>query len=321
MKVLIRGRYGSADVLRVDEVPEPSIGDDDVLVRVRAASVNGADAENLRGTPMVRIAGPFRPSVKVLGSDIAGIVESVGAKVTRFKPGEAVFGDLFDSGFGAFAEYARAPEKALMPKPADLSFEDAATLPQAALLALQGLRDGDPVEAGQKVLLNGAGGGAGSFAIQIAKAFGAHVTAVDSAMKLDMMRSIGADAVIDYAEQDFTRSELVYDRILDFQSHRSPSDYRRVLAPDGTCLLVGGSTRRILQAHAVGVRLSMSSGQRLGLLMWRTNDEEDLGYLVDLVLAGTVTPVIDRVYALNEAAEALRRTDAGEVPGKVVITM
>ena len=321
MKALLRKTYGSADVLRVGAAPDPTIGDDDVLVRVRAASVNGADVENMRGTPMIRVTGPFRPRVKILGSDIAGVVESVGAHVTRFKPGDEVFGDLFDSGLGAFAEFARAPQKALLPKPTGLSFEDAATLPQAAVLALQGLRDDDPVQSGQRVLINGAGGGAGSFAIQIAKAFGADVTGVDSAMKLEMMRSIGADTVIDYAEQDFTQREISYDRILDFQAHRSSSDYRRVLAPDGVCLVVGGSTRRILQTHLAGVRLAMSSRQRLGLLMWRTNDEHDLGYLVDLVLAGTVTPAIDAVYPLSEAAEALRRTDAGEVQGKVVITM
>jgi NADPH:quinone reductase-like Zn-dependent oxidoreductase len=319
VKALVRDRYGGPAVLRVDERPLPRIGARDVLVRVRAASVNAADVDHLRGTVFVRVAGPFRPSVRVLGSDVAGTVESVGAGVTRFAPGDEVFGDLFNSGFGAFAEHARAPESALVAKPAGLTFEQAATLPQAGLLALQGLTDGRPVQPGDSVLINGAGGGAGTFAVQIATFMGAHVTGVDSARKLGMLRAIGADEGIDYAEQDFTRTGRTYDRIIDFVSRRSPADYRRVMTDEGRCLIVGGSTLRLAQAATAGVLRSHDSGQKVGLLLWRAMDPADLKRLVDLVLAGLVAPVIERTYRLSEAAEALRRTEAGDVLGKVVI--
>ncbi len=319
VKALLRDRYGSSAVLRCGERPLPAIGAEDVLVRVRAASVNAADVDHMRGTFLVRFTGPFRPSARVLGSDIAGTVESVGGDVTRFAPGDEVFGDLFASGFGAFAEYARVPESALMAKPAGLTFEQAATLPQAGLLALQGLRHGRPVEPGDNVLINGAGGGAGTFAVQLATSMGAKVTGVDSAGKLDLLRSLGADDVIDYAGHDFTRMGRRYDRIVDFVSHRSPSDYRRVMAEDGRCLIVGGSTLRLAQAATVGPILSRHSSQTVGLLLWRAMDAEDLAHLIGLLLAGTVTPVIERTYRLSEAAEALRRTELGEVLGKVVI--
>jgi NADPH:quinone reductase-like Zn-dependent oxidoreductase len=288
-------------------------------VRIRAASVNAADVDYLRGTFLARFTGPFRPSVRVLGSDIAGTVESVGAEVTRFGPGDEVFGDLFASGFGAFAEYARVPESALMGKPAGLTLEQAATLPQAGLLALQGLRHGRPVGPGDRVLINGAGGGAGTFAVQIAKSMGAHVTGVDSAAKLDLLRALGADEVIDYADEDFTRMERRYDRIVDFVSRHSPADYRRVMAEDGRCLIVGGTAWRLVQAATVGSVLSRTSDQTVGLLLWRAMDAEDLERLIGLVLAGTVIPAIERTYPLSEAADALRRTEAGEVLGKVII--
>ena len=319
MKALLRDRYGGPSVLRVGERPIPSIRGSDVLVRVRAASVNAADVDYLRGTFLVRFGGPFRPSVRVLGSDIAGTVESVGADVTRLSPGDEVFGDLFASGFGAFAEYARVPESALTVKPAGLTFEQAATLPQAGLLALQSLRHGRPLRPGDRVLINGAGGGAGTFAVQIAKSMGAHVTGVDSTRKLDLLRALGADEVIDYAGQDFTRTGRRYDRIIDFVSRRSPADYRRALVDDGKTLIVGGATLRLAQAATAGAVRSRSSGQAVGLLLWRAMDAEGLGRLVGLLLAGTVTPVIERTYPLSEAADALRRTEAGEVLGKVVI--
>jgi NADPH:quinone reductase-like Zn-dependent oxidoreductase len=319
VKALVRDRYGGPAVLRVDERPLPRIGARDVLVRVRAASVNAADVDHLRGTVFVRVAGPFRPSVRVLGSDVAGTVESVGAGVTGFAPGDEVFGDLFTSGFGAFAKHARAPESALVVKPAGLTFEQAATLPQAGLLALQGLMDGQPVQPGDDVLINGAGGGAGTFAVQVAKSMGARVTGVDSARKLDLLGALGCDHVIDYAEQDFTRTGRRYDRILDFVSRRSPADYRRVMADEGRCLIVGGSTLRLAQAATAGALHSRKSGQKMGLLLWRAMDAMDLERLVGLVLAREVTPVIERTYRLGEAAEALRRTEAGDVLGKVVI--
>ena len=267
----------------------------------------------------MRFTGPFRPSVRVLGSDIAGTVESVGATVTRFAPGDEVFGDLFASGFGAFAEYARVPESALMVKPAGLTFEQAATLPQAGLLALQGLRHGRPVEPGDSVLINGAGGGAGTFAVQIAKSMGAHVTGVDSARKLDLLRALGADDVIDFAGQDFTRMGRRYDRIVDFVSRRSPADYRRAMADDGRWLIVGGATLRLAQAATVGAVCLAQLGPDGGPAVLachgcggpraphrpRAGRDGDTGHREDL--------------SVGEAAEALRRTEAGEVLGKVVI--
>jgi len=253
MKAIVYTKYGSPDVLQLKEVEKPTPTDNEVLVKVHVASLNAADLDYMRGKPVVRFQGLRKPKHKILGSDVAGRIEAVGRNIKQFQPGDEIFGDLFYCGFGAFAEYVCAPEKALTLKPVNMTFEEVATLPQSGLLALQGLRDKRQIQPGQKVLINGAGGGTGSFAVQIAKSFGAEVTGVDSTEKLDMMRSIGADHVIDYTQEDFTKSGQSYDLILDVVVSRSISDYKRALSPKGILRMVGGSMGRLFKAECCAV--------------------------------------------------------------------
>ncbi|MCP5105454.1 MAG: NAD(P)-dependent alcohol dehydrogenase, partial [bacterium] len=252
MKAIVYERYGSPDVLELKELEKPTPKDNEVLIKVHAVSVNASDCELLGGSPLyTRMWGLLKPKKKILGSDIAGRVEVVGRNVTQFQQGDAVFGDILEC-WGGFAEYVCAPRNSLILKPAGMTFEEAAALPQAASVALQGLRDKGRIQPGQKVLINGAGGGAGSFAVQIAKLFGAEVTGVDSTGKLDMMRSIGADRVIDYTQEDFTRNEQCYDLILDFVASHSIFDYKRALSPRGVYAMVGGSMAHIFQTLFFG---------------------------------------------------------------------
>ena len=321
MKAIICTKYGSPDVLQLKEIEKPTPKDNEVLVKVHAASLNAADLETLRGVFVVRIAAPLKPMYKILGSDIAGRVEAVGRKVKQFQSGDEVFGDLFVCGFGAFAEYVSVPENALALKPASMTFEEAATYPQAAILALQNLRDKRPIEPGQKVFINGAGGGVGTFAVQLAKYFGAEVTGVDSTRKLDMMRSIGADQVIDYTQEDFTKNGQRYDLILDVVAYRSIFDYKRALSPKGIYVLVGGSTAAIFQTLFLGPLISMTGSKKMGIVMWKPNEKEDLVFLKELFEAGKVVPVIDRCYPLSEVPKAFRYLEEGHARGKVVITL
>jgi len=277
--------------------------------------------ETLRGVFIVRIAAPLKPMYKILGADIAGRVEAVGRNAKQFQPGDEVFGDISVCGFGAFAEYVSVPENALALKPASMTFEEAATYPQAAVLALQNLRDKRQIEPGQKVLINGAGGGVGTFAVQIAKYFEAEVTGVDSTMKLDMVRSIGADHVIDYTQEDFTKSGHRYDLILDVVAYRSIFDYKRALSPKGIFVFVGGSTAAIFQALLLGPLISMTGSKKMGVVMWKPNKKEDLVFLKELFEAGKVVPVIDRHYPLSEVPEAFRYLEEGHARGKIVITV
>ncbi len=322
MKAIVQTKYGSPDVLKLQEVEKPTPKDDEVLVKVGAASVNDWDWGLLRGKPfMVRLLGDglLKPKKKILGADIAGRVEAVGKNVEQFQSGDEVFGDISGCGWGGFAEFVSARENALAPKPANLTFEEAAAVPQASILALQGLRRKDELKAGQKVLINGAGGGAGSFAVQIAKSLGAEVTGVDSARKLDMMRLIGADHVIDYVEEDFTKNGQRYDLILDMAAHRSIFDYRRSLSSQGIYVMEGGSATRILQGALLGPLISMTGDKKMGLLMHRPN--KDLDFIIELLVTDRVVPVVDRRYPLSEAADALRYFGAGNARGKVVITV
>ena len=321
MKAIVCDRYGPPEVLRLEEVERPVPRDNQVLVKVHASSLNAADFEILGGGVSARIAGPFKPRNRIPGSDVAGRVVEVGRSIKRLKEGDAVFGDLFMCGHGAFAEYVAAPEDALMPKPESISFEDAATLPQAAKIALQGVRGKRPLEKGQKVLINGAGGGMGTFAVQIAKYYGAEVTGVDSARKLEMLRSIGADNVIDYQREDCTRSEERYDLILDTVAHRSIFDYRRVMAPDGMFVLVGGSRYAIFQAILLGPLVSIASKKKMGINPWKVNLEEDMRFLLELNEKGKLSPVVDRRISLSEVPQALGDLSNGLVKGKVVITV
>ena len=323
MKAIVYTKYGPPDVLQLKEVEKPTPKDNEVLVKVHAASVNSWDWGLLRGTPFVNrliVSGLFKPKYKILGCDIAGQVEGVGKNVKQFQPGDEVFGDLTECGFGAFAEYVCAPENALALKPASMTFEEAAAVPQAGLLALQGLRDKGKIQPGQKVLINGAGGGAGTFAVQIAKYFGAEVTGVDSTGKLGMLRSIGADHVIDYTQEDFTKNGQRYDLILDVVTYRSIFDYKRVLSPKGIYVMLGGgSWARVFQTMFLGPLISITGSKKMRILMHKPN--KDLAFMSELFEAGKVVPVIDRSYPLSEVAEALRYFGEGHVRGKVVITV
>ncbi len=319
MKAIVCTKYGPPDVLQLKEVAKPTPKDNEVLVEVHAASLNAADLETLR----VTYGGSLKqkPKSKILGSDIAGRVEAVGRNVKQFQPGDEVWGDLFVCGCGAFAESVSVPEKELAPKPASMTFEEAATYPQAGVLALQGLRDKRQIQPGQKVLINGAGGGVGTFAVQIAKYFGAEVTGVDSTGKLDMLRSIGADHVIDYTEEDFTKSGQRYDLVVDVVAYRSIFDYKRALSPKGICVMVGGPMARVFLNVLLGLFISMIGSKKIGMVMWKPNKKEDLVFLDELFEAGKVVPVIDRRYPLSEVPEALRYLEEGHAKGKVVITM
>jgi len=319
MKAIVYTKYGPPDVLQLKEVAKPTPKDNEVLVEVHAASVNDWDWGLLRGKPFVNrlLFGLRKPKVKILGCDIAGRVEAVGRNVKQFQPGDEVFGDISGCGMGGFAEYVCARENVLAPKSASMTYEEAAVVPQAAVLALQGLRKGQ-IQPGQKVLINGAGGGVGTFGMQIAKSFGAEVTGVDSTGKLDMVRSIGADQVIDYTKEDFTKSGRRYDLILDVVVYRSIFDYKRALSPKGIFVMIGGSIPRVFLIALTAPLITRS--KKLVILAHKSNSK-DLIFVNDLFEAGKVAPVIDRRYPLSEVAEALRYFGKGHVQGKVVITV
>ncbi len=322
MKAIVYERYGSPDVLQLQEIDKPVVKDDDVLVRVRAASVNPYDWHFMRGKPyfMRLMTGLFKPKLNRLGVDLSGQVEAVGKTVTRFRPGDEIFG----RGDGAFAEYVCVPEDALVLKPANLTFEQMGSVFMAAISALQALRDNGQIQPGQKVLINGASGGVGTFAVQIAKAFGAEVTGVCSTRNVDRVRSIGADHVIDYTSEDFTQGEQRYDLMFDNVGNHSLSECRRVLTSNGTIVLVGGPDGGPWLGpvpHMLKLLfLSRFVSQKAALLN-ATLDKEDLVVLKELLEAGKVTPVIDRHYKLSELPEAIRYLEEGHAQGKVVITV
>jgi NADPH:quinone reductase-like Zn-dependent oxidoreductase len=318
MKAIVQARYGPPSGLELQDVPEPVFESGEVLVRNHASSVNAADIEILGGWILTRMGSPRRPASRIAGSDVAGVVERVAPGVTGLAPGDEVIADLSEHGYGAFAELVAAPADAFAPKPADLTFEEAAAVPSAAWVAIKGIR-ARPLDAGSHVLVNGAGGGMGSFAVQFAKARGAHVTGVDLAGKHEMLRSIGADEVLDHELADPTRLDARFDLILDVQAHRSVRDWRRVLAPGGAYLMVGGGTWRILQGAVLGQLLSRPDGQRLGILTGWPHSRRDMEEVDELIASGAVRPVIDRTYPLAETASALQRVADGDVVGKVVI--
>ncbi len=321
MRAIVQTEYGSTDVLSLKEVDKPIVLDNGVLLRVHAASVNAGDWHLMRGTPFpirLMFGGLLKPKIKILGFDVAGQIEAIGKDVTQFKPGDEVFGDLSECGFGAFAEYVCATESALVLKPANLSFEEAATVPGAALAALQGLRDYGQIQAGQKVLINGASGGVGSFAVQIAKAFDAEITAVCSTIKMDMVRSLGADHVVDYTQTDVTQVKQQYDLILDAAAYRSVFDYLPILPPEGTYVLVGGSTARFFQAMFLGSWISRISHRRVKCLASKPN-QKDLVTLREFIVAGKLVPFISQRYNLSQVPAALRHLEQRQVLGKVAI--
>lgn len=321
MKAIVYTKYGTPDVLELKEVDKPIPRDDEVLIKVHAASINDWDWMALNGESFVTrlIHGLLKPKIKILGCDIAGRVVAVGKNVKQFQLGDEVFGDLCECDFGGFAEYVCAPENALALKPASMTFEEAAAIPQAGMLAVQGLRDKGQIQSGQKILINGAGGGVGTFGVQIAKLYGVEVTGVDSSGKLDMMRSMGFDHVIDYEKEDFTKNEKHYDLILDNKMNRSIFDYKRALSPNGIYVTAGGSMARLLQAFLLGRFITMFSKKKICIVALKPN--KDLAYMNELFEAGKITSVIDGHYKLSEVPEALRYFGEGNHKGKVVITV
>jgi NADPH:quinone reductase-like Zn-dependent oxidoreductase len=319
MKAILFIKYGSPDVLQLAEVEKPLPNDDQVLVKVIAASANPLDWHRMRAAPfLVRLGdGFFKPKDPKLGADIAGIVETVGKDVTEFKPGDEVFGEI---GSGSFAEFACTRQKNLVLKPANVSFEAAATAPVVGLTALQGLRDAARIQAGQKVLINGAAGGIGTFAVQLAKSYGTEVTGVCSTRNLDLVRSIGADHVVDYTREDFTRNGQQYDLIYDTIGNRSVSDYRRALKPQGKCVIAGfTSMPRLFEHMILGPRMSRNSDKKVGMMGIANPNKEDLLCIQELLETGRVVPVIDRCYPLSETAEAIRYLETLHARGKVII--
>jgi len=320
MKAIVYHEYGSPDVLKLEEVQKPTPADNQLLIKVQAVSINRSDWEGLTGKPLyARIGGLLKPRDRILGSDIAGIVEAVGKDVKQFKPGDEVFGLILNYG-GGFAEYACKSEKALALKPAGMTFEEAAAIPQAAFIAMQGIREKGKVQPGQEVLINGAGGGTGTFAIQLAKLAGAFVTGVDNPEKLELMQSLGADHVIDYTKEDFTKNGQQYDLILDVIAYRSIFAYKRALKPNGSYFMAGGSVATIFQSLLLGPWIRRTTGKKISVLMVQT-DSKDLVYMTELIQSGKVTTVIDKRYTLSETGEAMRYLGEGHAKGKVVITV
>lgn len=320
MKAVICPAYGSPDVMTLAEVPQPEPRPNEVRLKVMAAAVNAGDWHLMRGTPfLVRFMyGLLKPKFPILGSDVAGIVEKTGSEVTLFKPGDAVMGDLSECGFGAFAEYVCVPEGILAPKSENLTFGEAAAFPASGVTALQALRDKGKLVAGKTVLINGASGGVGTFAVQIAKALGAHVTAVCSTSKVESVLAIGADRVIDYTREDFTKNQNQYDLILGVNGYHPLADYKRCLTPDGIYVMVGGTSKQLTEAMVYAPFYSEKNGRKLGNLMMKPN-RDDILFLVSLAEKGTLRPVIDRTYNLAEVPAAIRCLEEGRAAGKVVI--
>jgi NADPH:quinone reductase-like Zn-dependent oxidoreductase len=315
MKAIVYTKYGPPDVLELKEVDQPVPKDNELLIKVRAASLNAYDWRHLRANPFfIRLMGIglFKPKHRILGADIAGLVEAVGRAVTQFRPGDEVLGD---GGYGGFAEFVCVDEKRFVPKPASLTFEEAAAVPMAGLTALQGLRDKGHIRAGQKVLINGASGGVGTFAVQIAKSFGTEVTGVCRTSKMDLVRSIGADHVIDYTQEDVTQRAERYDLIFDVAAFRSVLKYKRILSPGGIYVLAGGSIARMAQLMVMSMFV-----KNMGVMVANV-DQKDLESLIELMNAGKVRSIIDRRYPLGETAAALRYLEEGRARGKVVIAV
>ena len=322
LKAFVRSEYGSPDALRLEEFPVPTPTGFDVLVEVRAASVNMADVDYLMGRPKIARLGTGlrRPRNTGLGLDLAGVVAAVGEDVSGLKPGDEVFGDLTEFGFGAFSEFVCAPEVALAPKPKGLTFEEAAAVPQAGVMAVQGLMRPEPVRSGERVLINGAGGNIGPFAVQIAKHFGCDVTGVDAPGKLEFVHSVGADHVIDYTVEDFAATPSRYDRVLDVAAHRTVAQMLRVLRPGGVYVIVPGSIAGVVRAMIAGPLVSVVGSRRIGMLAWKPFRAEDVALLTELFEQKTLRAFIDRVYPFHEVPQALKYQAEGNTSGKVAVS-
>jgi NADPH:quinone reductase-like Zn-dependent oxidoreductase len=323
LKAIVYSQYGAPDVLHLSEVNKPVPKKDEVLVKIYASSINSWDWDLLKGTPfLVRMfGGLLKPKQKILGADIAGIVEAIGSEVKDFKPGDEVFGDIAESGFGGFAEFVCTKEKLLAKKSPLVRFEEAAALPQAGLLALQGLQYKKLLQKGEQVLINGAGGGVGPIALQFAKMMGAEVTCVDKEEKFDVLRSLGADALIDYRKEDYTWNGKQYDYILDVTARKRVADYKRALKPNGVFAMVGGSMGGLLfQMMLIQPILSNFRKQKLGIMGYKPN-RKDLDLLMQLVAEKKIKMVIDKVFPLNETADAFRQFEKGSFKGKIIIAV
>jgi NADPH:quinone reductase-like Zn-dependent oxidoreductase len=322
VRAAVRDTYGSPDVLRLAEIDTPVVGSGQALVRVKAASLNTADSDHLAGRPRIARLGTGlrRPATERVGLDVAGTVEEVAPDVTGLRPGDEVWADLFAHGHGSFAEYVCAPATAFAPKPAGVTFEHAATVPHSGILAYQGLRAGGAIRAGDSVLIIGAGGCVGPFAVQIAKVDGAEVTAVDHGGKLDLLRKLGADHVVDYTREDVTTTGRRYDTILDIADTRSVLRYRRCLQPGGRYVLIARRLSGFFAAAVLGGLITLVSSRRMGVFAWRPNERAGLDTLSGLLEQGLVSPLIDRRFPLAEVADAYRYLQAGHAQGKVVIT-
>lgn len=322
MKAIVYTKYGSPDVLQLKEVEKPATKENEVLIKVVASSVNEWDNGLISGKGLLTrlLGGLFKPKNKILGADVAGVIEAVGNNIKNFKPGDEVFGDIAGAGFGAFAEYVSAPEKMLAKKSTEMSFEQAAALPQAGLLAMQGLRYKKPLLAGQHLLINGAGGGVGPIALQYAKSIGATVTCVDREEKFNMLRSLGADELIDYRKTDYTKTGIQYDYILDVTARRSVSDYKRALKPGGVFAMIGGSMGGLLfQMMVLQPFLSKYRKKKLGIMGYHVS-KEGLDELSKLFDDGKISPVIDRSFPLAATADAFRYYQQGTFTGKIIIS-
>ena len=320
MKAVVNRKYGGPEVLEYADVPKPIPNDDEVLVKVKAACINSWDWDYLRGTPVIFrfLFGLFKPKHNILGCDISGVVEEVGRNVKRIKVGDEVYGDVSPYNWGGFAEYAASQEDAWAIKPNNISFEEAAAIPQAAVLALQGLRENGDLKAGQHVLINGAGGGVGTYGIQLAKLAGCEVTAVDSTEKLTALKELGADHLIDFTKEDFTLAGKQYDLILDNVVRRKPSDYLRALNSGGAMVMVGGAVPLILKIGLFGKHYGRKENKRLCLLAHRPN-VEDLNYLTELVEAEKLKSIVDLVFPLEKTADAFRHYADDPFVGKIVV--
>jgi NADPH:quinone reductase-like Zn-dependent oxidoreductase len=319
MKAIVYDKYGSPDVLRLEDIQKPTPGDDEVLVKINAVSINSWDWDTLTGKPFEYrfLFGLLKPkSTKIHGCDIAGRIEEIGKNITRFQVGDEVFGDIAEDGWGAFAEYTCAHENELALKPSSMTFEEAACLSHGGNLAVQGLIDYGEIKSGQKVLINGGGGSTGTLAIQIAKLFNAEVTAADHSEKIDTMLTLGADHVIDYTKDDFTRSKQKYDLIFDLKTNRSVFDYQRALSPTGIYVTVGGKTSRILQIVFFG---KLFKKYNMHMVAYKAN--KDLNYLIELFEADNIKPVIDKCFPLEKTPDAFRYFGEGRFKGKIVVTL
>lgn len=318
MKAFVNDRYGSPDVLQLKEIAKPVPTDDQILIKIHAVSINGSDREGLIGKPLYARMGGL-PKNNILGSDIAGVVKAVGANNSEFQVGDEIFGET--PGYhGGFAEYVCTSGKTMMRKPAGMTFEEAAAIPQGGVIALYGIIKKGEVQPGQKVLINGAGGSGGAFAVQLAKLHGAEVTGVDNTNKLDFLRSLGADHVIDYTREDFTKGTERFDLILDLIAHRSAFAYARALNPNGTYFYTGGSVATLFQILFLGPLIRRMTGRHVRILMVPQN-RQDLIAITELCTSGKVRPVIDRTYSFNETPEAMRYVSDGHAKGKVVISL